>query len=309
MEKIKISVIVPTYNRLKLLRHQVAALLTQDLDKEVYEVLIVNDGSLDGTKEYLDEIQAMHTNLYAIHTQNGGPARARNTALGQAKGKIIAFTDDDCEVAPNWLSTIQKKLTKGVMGLQGLTYTDREEITPLTHQIDNETGHNSIPTCNAAYFRDDLYSIGGFDESFPFPHNEDADLGWQIQELGEVKFCSEMRVYHPPRKDKFKKVAKRMNILESEFTLYQKNPLLYKKYRDNNPLKHIYLQVFIKTMWYNFYSKLKYWNRPKLLFIGWALTFIWCADLIRKFPRFLKIYRSITSEKSTVLSEVTLATN
>ena len=292
MEKIKISVIVPTFNRVLSLKKQVDALLNQTINSELYEILIVNDGSSDGTIEYLKRTARNHPNFHPFNNQNGGPARARNTALGVAKGNIIAFTDDDCEVEKDWLETILHEFKDGLVGLQGLTYTDREDITPLTHQIDNETGHNSIPTCNAAYLKELLYQIGGFDETFPYPHNEDADVGWQMQELGEVKFCPDMRVYHPPRVDKFKKVAKRMNILASEFTLYKKNPSLYQKYRDSNPLKHIYVQVFMKRMWYYTYSRLKYWRRPKLMIQGLALTFIWYIDLIVKYPKYLFIYQT-----------------
>lgn len=290
MEKIEISVIVPTYNRITLIRQQVKALLNQTLSLERYEIIIVNDGSSDGTKEYLDELTLKYQNIKVFHSKNGGPARARNIALGDAKGSIIAFTDDDCVVDKDWLATILKEFHQGLIGLQGLTYTDRYDITPLTHQIDNETGHNSIPTCNAAYLKELLFEIGGFDETFPYPHNEDADIGWQMSEKGTVKFCSNMKVYHPPRLDEFRKVARRMNILESEFTLYQKNPILYKKYRDDNPLKHIYCQVFIKVMWYYTYSRVKYWRRPKLMIQGFALTAYWIFDLILKYPKYRHLY-------------------
>lgn len=293
MEKIKVSVIVPTYNRIKLLKKQVQALLNQTIGREDFEILIVNDGSSDGTKEYLDGVQKNHSNVYVFHHKNGGPAHARNTALAVARGAVIAFTDDDCEVDQNWLFVILKEFKTGLVGLQGLTYTDREDITPFTHQIDNEKGHNSIPTCNAAYRKDLLIEIGGFDETFPYPHNEDADVGWQMQEKGTVKFCENMRVYHPPREDQFHKVAKRMNILDSEFTLYQKNPSLYMKYRDKNPIRHIYYQIFIKVMWYYTYSRIKYWRRPKLMFKGLALTAYWYFDLIRKYPRYKSIYNQI----------------
>lgn len=282
----EISVIIPTYNRLELLKNQVDAVMNQTLPSNQYEVIVVNDGSSDGTKDYLDQVAAKHDHFIALHQQNGGPAKARNQALRQAKGSIIAFTDDDCEVANNWLEIIANELTDGLVGLQGLTYTDRANVTPLTHQIDNETGHNSVPTCNAAYRKELLLQIGGFDESFPYPHNEDADVSWRMQEIGEVPFCKEMKVYHPPRLDKFSKVAQRMKILESEFTLYHKNPQLYQKYRDKNPMQHIYLHVFFKIMWYNFYSKLKYWKRPQLVLQGWALTILWWVDLVKKYPRF-----------------------
>ena len=293
MEKTRLSVIVPTYNRLGLLKDQVNALLNQTIHHDAYEIIIVNDGSSDGTKEYLDQLEKYHSNIHVFHHQNGGPARARNTALGSSRGRIIAFTDDDCQVDRDWLQKILEEFEDGIVGLQGLTYTDRQDVTPLTHQIDNEHGHNSIPTCNAAYLREHLLEIGGFDETFPYPHNEDADVGWQMQERGVVKFCANMRVYHPPRTDKFQKVARRMNILESEFTLFSKNPRLYRKYRDSNPLIHIYREVFIKVMWYYTYSRMKYWRKPKLMFQGLALTAYWYLDLIRKYPRYRALYRSM----------------
>ena len=84
-----------------------------------------------------------------------------------------------------------------------------------------------------------------------------------------------------------------MNILESEFTLYKKNKALYKKYRDTNPLKHIYCQVFIKVMWYYIYSRLRYWRRPKLMFQGFALTAYWYLALIARSPRYLSLYKQV----------------
>ncbi|MEM6831420.1 MAG: glycosyltransferase, partial [Bacteroidota bacterium] len=291
--KIKISVIVPTYNRLALLERQVDQLVNQTLDVKEYEVIIVNDGSSDGTQEFLDACMKSHPNVQVIHQINGGPAKARNTAVKAANGSIIAFTDDDCEVARDWLQVILREMSDEVVGLQGMTYTDNKKVTPLTHQIDNRKGHHSIPTCNAAYRRDRLIQIDGFDESFPYPHNEDTDVGWRMQELGIVKFCADMKVYHPPRTDQFSKVAKRMNILDSEFTLYEKNPQLYKKYRSTNPLKHIYSNVFVNVMLYYTYSRFKYWKRPKLMIQGLAITLIWWLDLIKKYPRYRSIYQSM----------------
>ncbi len=291
MSTVKISVVVPTYNRLELLKDQVNALMSQTLPSGEYEVIVVNDGSGDGTSAYLDHIEDFYPNLKVFHHQNGGPAKARNTALRSADGDIIAFTDDDCVVETNWLEVILSKWTNSIVGMQGATYTDREKVTPLTHQIDNETGHNSVPTCNAAYLKTALIFIDGFDESFPSPHNEDADVSWRIQQIGKVIFCPQMRVYHPPRKDSFKKVSRRMNIMESEFTLYQKSPELYQKYRDKGPLLHIYGKVFFHHIGYHFLSKIKLWKKPIMMIQGMVLAMIWWLDLVMKFPVFLKMSR------------------
>ena len=163
MEKIKISVIIPTYNRLGSLRAQLEALLRQSYPLRRYEVIVINDGSSDGTQEYLDNQKVFNPNLIVINQRNGGPAKARNRGLKIAKGPIIAFTDDDCVVNSNWLEIIDQQFQSNIVGIQGLTYTDKKMVTPLTHQIDNETGHNSVPTCNAAYLKDKLLEIGGFD--------------------------------------------------------------------------------------------------------------------------------------------------
>ena len=285
----KISVIIPTYNRVQLLRQQLGALTRQTYSQGAYEVIVVNDGSTDGTEEFLDQLKLSNSHLTVIHQSNGGPAKARNTAIEQARGEIIAFTDDDCEVDPDWLEIIAQEMDDELLGLQGATYTDHDLITPLTHQIDNETGHNSVPTCNAAYRKDVLVSIGGFDESFPNPHNEDTDVSWRVQELGEIRFCPSMRVHHPPRLDKFSKVAKRMKIMDCEFTLFDKHPALYQKHRDRSPLKHIYGEIFFYTIGYYFLSRLKLWRKPKQMVQGLSLAVIWWADLAWRFPKYWRL--------------------
>jgi glycosyltransferase involved in cell wall biosynthesis len=225
-----------------------------------------------------------------FYTQpNKGPAAARNLALRFAVGEIIAFTDDDCLPHNDWLSTIVEAFRSNeIVGLQGRTYTDVVDITPLTHQIENIHGSKDVPTCNAAYKKDILVLLNGFDENFPYPHNEDADLAWRAEKLGTILFNKEMRVYHPPRTDRFKKVATRMKIMESEFRLFYKDPESYRKNRSGSLWKNIYWEVGVKTQWYYLKSRLKFLFRPVLMVKGLALTFIWWLDLIRSVPKFLK---------------------
>jgi glycosyltransferase involved in cell wall biosynthesis len=282
-----ITVIVPTYNRKQLLNEALEAILKQTITN--YEVIVVDDGSSDGTFELLQSIQDKNDGKLTFLTQkNGGPASARNRAINKAKGNIIAFTDDDCVVATNWLEVIQSSFDadSDLIGLQGRTSTDKKAVTPFTHQIDNEHGFDTIPTCNAAYKLDVLKLLGGFDESFPFPHNEDADLAWRAREIGKVAFNPEMHVYHPPRKDSFQKVSKRMRILESEFLLFHKNPSLYRKYRASSPWYLIYRTVMLDTHWYYLKSRLKYYKHPLLMLNGLRLSLYWWMDLIRLYPKF-----------------------
>lgn len=284
-----ISVVIATYNRKDSLKQALDALMKQDFCHRSFEVIVVNDGSTDGTGNLLEEYAVFGSvSLRFFEQQNQGPAAARNLGVQYAKGAIIAFTDDDCIPAKDWLRTIDAEFKScEIVGLQGSTHTDRDKITPLTHQIDNAHGNKSVPTCNAAYLKSALETVGGFDTEFPFPHNEDADLAWRIQKIGKIGFCDNMLVYHPPRTDTFSKVSKRMKIMESEFRLFYKDPESYRKNRGSSPWQIIYWEVMVKTQWYYFKTRFKYLKRPKLMLQGLALTFIWWWDLIRFYPKFL----------------------
>jgi glycosyltransferase involved in cell wall biosynthesis len=289
----KISVVIATFNRKDSLRATLNSIFAQDYPVTDFEVIIISDGSTDGTDAMLDRIDRPAGLTFKYFRQaNRGPAAARNVGVKAAVGDVIAFTDDDCLPQRKWLSTIDRELSDAaVVGLQGRTYSDAKGITPLTHQIENLHGTNDVPTCNAAYRRSVLLAVGGFDDKFPFPHNEDADLAWRIMKIGKIKFCPDMLVHHPPREDRFKKVMKRMRILESEFRLYHKDPVSYRKYRAPSQWNNIYWQVGTKTQWYYFKNRFKFLLKPRLFIMGILLTAIWSFQLIWFFPRFLKVDR------------------
>lgn len=288
MKKVKLSVVMATYNRSDLLVKQLQAFATQTIAKENFEVVIVNDGSVDDTANVLEVWSKIMGNLSYINQVNGGPAVARNKGVEVAKGEIIAFTDDDCIVDKDWVEAILTAfIDKNVQVLEGLTYTTKELRTPLTHQIENLSWNPVIPTCNAAYRKNFFQELGGFDINFPFPHNEDTDLAWRVLEHTEVKFCETMKVYHPPVKVKFKSQLKRMRMLISEFILYKKNTSAYKKWRSTNPWTTIYKEVFFKHQLLNLKFHLGFYRKPKLMIQGICLSFGWWIYLIVLFPKFV----------------------
>src|SRR5689334_6517067 len=95
-----VSVIVPVYNDQQRIVTCVEALLAQDYPRECYEVLVVDNGSTDGT---LAALKALPITSLVENTKRGSYA-ARNKALQQAKGEVIAFTDSDCTPVPGWLA-------------------------------------------------------------------------------------------------------------------------------------------------------------------------------------------------------------
>lgn len=99
--KIKVTVIMPVYNSGKYLSTAIESILKQNL-KEL-ELILVDDGSTDGSSELCDEYAQKDTRVIVIHQKNGGICNARNTALKIAKGEYIAFSDHDDEYCDGYL--------------------------------------------------------------------------------------------------------------------------------------------------------------------------------------------------------------
>lgn len=101
--KIKVSVIMPVYNSGDYLHTAVDSILCQSL-KQI-ELILVDDGSTDGSSEKCDEYAKRDSRIVVIHQKNGGICNARNAALKLAKGEYIGFSDHDDEYVPGLLET------------------------------------------------------------------------------------------------------------------------------------------------------------------------------------------------------------
>jgi len=92
MKEIKVSVIIPTYNRARYLIEAIESVLGQTYNKSDMEIIVVDDGSTDSTREKLKPYQ---DRIKYVYVDNGGPAHARNVGMRMARGKYIAFLDSD----------------------------------------------------------------------------------------------------------------------------------------------------------------------------------------------------------------------
>lgn len=97
-----LSVIIPVYNSTSTLERCVGSVLSQDISG--MEIILVDDGSWDGSSELCDSIAASNDCISVIHRKNGGLSAARNTGIAASKGEWLTFVDSDDELAPGTLS-------------------------------------------------------------------------------------------------------------------------------------------------------------------------------------------------------------
>jgi glycosyltransferase involved in cell wall biosynthesis len=207
---IQVSVIVPTRNRSAMLKDVVEALWAQSFPKDRLEILVMDNCSTDDTPETMAELQRRSPCrlVYHVMPENRGPARSRNTGASRARGHILAFTDDDCRPAPDWLA-------RGVAGFQDsvgfvcgqVRYKPEQLPTAGFFSRDGRAVLAEHPTytwSNILYRRDVFEEMGGSDESLCLPDLRnrvvdcgDTDLAWRVKERGyRSVFLPEMVVYH-----------------------------------------------------------------------------------------------------------------
>ena len=100
----KISIIVPVYNTEQYLPRCLNSILSQSFID--FELLLVDDGSIDGSGSICDKYAAKDNRVRVFHKENGGVSSARNLGLDEAKGEWICFVDSDDEMLPNGLQTL-----------------------------------------------------------------------------------------------------------------------------------------------------------------------------------------------------------
>ena len=104
----KLSIIVPVFNVAKYIEECVESLIKQSYSN--CEIIIVDDGSTDGSSELCDELKRRDERIIVIHQQNGGLSAARNSGLMEAEGQYVSFIDSDDYVASNMFTTLIKAL-------------------------------------------------------------------------------------------------------------------------------------------------------------------------------------------------------
>jgi cellulose synthase/poly-beta-1,6-N-acetylglucosamine synthase-like glycosyltransferase len=191
-----VSVIVPVRDGESTIADCLDAILATDYPPDRREVLVVDNGSSDATAAL---IQARRVRY--LREPRRGVSQARNLGIATSRGEILAFVDADCLVEPQWLTELVRPFEDPEVGAVAGDLQHVAPTTPAERQAARLLGNwqrfafNSNPaypiTANAAYRREVLDRIGGFD-----PHMtraQDVELGLRFQE------CSDRRLAYAER--------------------------------------------------------------------------------------------------------------
>lgn len=227
---VDLSVVIPTYNGAKKIQNCLEALKKQTT-KLKFEIIVVDDGSIDGTQELL----ASHSNLIYVRQENAGPAAARNRGASISGGRIILFTDDDCVPCPNWIDEMVKCFYDPcVIGGKGAYLTKQLGLVAQFVQIEYEDKYDLmkksrfidfIDTYSAGFIRDVFLRFGGYDCSFTTACAEDVDLSFRMHASGEkMVFNPEARVFHTHPSDLLSYMKKKYKFAYWRVLAIKKTP-------------------------------------------------------------------------------------
>jgi len=207
---LKISVVIPTYNRLDRLRYVIPALAAQDLRADEFEVIVADSNSTDGTAGYLAEFAKDAPHVRHLPGPYTGRAGARNAGIAAARAPIVLFTDADIIASRDLLAKHLARHAKGpnraVIGceIQVDSYEAylRKSGSPAERDPMHPASRKHLTwlyfmTGNCSVARADLDRVGGFDEAFTGYGHEDLELGYRLQHAGvEIEYAPEAVNYH-----------------------------------------------------------------------------------------------------------------
>ena len=205
-----VSVVIPTYNRARLLQRTVAALADQETGGATYDVTYVSNGSTDGTEKALQEIVARYPGRFRYFqiAPTGGPAGPRNAGIRAATGDVVLLLDDDIVPEPDLVGRhaafhlAHPEPHHVVMGEVYIPSDQLEDPMSLIHDFPYHEVRNQerldylhFWTCNVSFKRTFMLENGMFDESFLY--YEDVLCGHRLARSGmHLHFLPSARGQH-----------------------------------------------------------------------------------------------------------------
>lgn len=241
----RISVVICAYNADRTMDACLASLRT--LRYPNYEVIVVNDGSTDRTLE----ISQRYAEVRLFSQENKGLSVARNVGIENASGEIVAFTDSDCVVDPDWLTYLAYKFVHGgfvAVGGPNLPPPEDARVPACvaaspggpTHVLIDDEVAEHIPGCNMAFLKSAFDEVGGFDPIYRAA-GDDVDMCWRFQNHGyPIAFSPAAMVWHFRRNTIKAYLKQQMGYGKAEAQLYFKHPFRFNMLGQSQWIGRIY---------------------------------------------------------------------
>jgi len=241
---IKLSVVIGTFNQKEKIEKALLSLFKQTLSPALYEIIVVDSMSADGTETTIDALRSTFSNLKYIRQENLGRPGARNRGIAEAQGEIIFLTDADMLADINLLYEHLKAHEKHpYAAFEGLTYNYLEDGRTAPYikeklQPGQKLKFSYFLTGNLSIKKQTLLDQGGFDQDFAGYGWEDIELGYRLAKAGIPLYYLPAAVnYHDHPVAAEDMLKRKYHMGRSARIFYQKHPNLeIKYYLGMNPL-------------------------------------------------------------------------
>lgn len=203
-----VSVVVATLNNAETLRKTLKGLEKVDYPGRC-EIIVVNDGSTDRTKEMLDREFSRHKKIRVIHIPRSGVCVARNIGIENSRGSIVVNMDHDCIPERDWLVRLVEGFSNGRVGVV--------------------SSYGYYGGTSTAFRKDLLDKVGGYDKEYYY-YREDTDLSFKIMDLGYEFRLVNAGYYHSHELTKPKGLAGAIRYALQRWRFHMNDVLLYKKH-------------------------------------------------------------------------------
>jgi glycosyltransferase involved in cell wall biosynthesis len=247
----RVSVIVPVYNSKETLRHCLDALQNQTVPASSFEVIVVDDGSSDGS----EDLNPLFPHFHFFFIDHQGPSAARNYGAQNASGEIILFTDADCVPCVDWIEKMVAPFEQEIIvGVKGTYLNNQHSLLARFVQAEYESKYEHmkkekyidfIDTYSAGYRKDEFLKHGGFDTSFSTSSVEDQEFSFRMAKAGhQMVFVPQARVVHLCHSNNLKDYfLKKFKIGYWKVLVHKKHP--HKLIRDSHTPQNLKLQIIL----------------------------------------------------------------
>jgi glycosyltransferase involved in cell wall biosynthesis len=207
-ERFFFSIVIPTRNRPAQLKACLESISRLDYPADRFEVIVVDDGSQTSLERVVSPFREQ-IDLTLFSQRNSGPGIARNHGAGKARGRLLAFTDDDCMPAADWLKALAARFAgtpdraiggRTLNALPGNPYSSTSQAIMdfvYAHYNANPDHPRFFASNNLAMPADLFNSIDGFDRGWPLAASEDRELCDRWLQYGyRMTYAPEAVVYH-----------------------------------------------------------------------------------------------------------------